>query len=349
MRSRKPAYILTSLFIASFAIIGVLAFISQKAIVKENGFSRRLLTSALIPRKHITLPVQLTKLIGRQDGKIFFQEENPYEILSTNLYLDSLHTIKLNLPADKKMGRNIRMFIHDHHLYLACRNMPAIISYDLKSGSAFNHELSGYFNQETMFSTDHFILRTKDRTSQSHLFVKLDLNKKDSLPEDNFSDRKIIGGFETAGILYYDTATKQACYTYFYQNGFICMDSNLNLTLKARTIDTTNRRNVKVARVGRSLTMKQPPQTINYNGCVFNGKLFLQSKLKADNEYELDFNENSIIDVYNLKNGDYKGSFYIPAYEGKKAHQFQVIDQKLYALFSKTIVLYDLEFIAKDL
>jgi hypothetical protein len=346
MRNRKPVYILTSLFITSFAIIGMLAFLSKKAITKKNGFSRRLLTSALIPRKQITVPTKLVKLISMQSGKIFFQEESPYEILSTNFSLDSLHAIKLHLSADKKLGTNVRMFIQDHHLYLASRDMPAIITYDLESGNAYNHVLRDYFNQETMFSTDHFILKARDRASESHRFIKLDLNIKDSIPEDNFSDRKVIGGFETSGKLYYDTATKQACYSYFYQNGFICMDSNLNLTLKARTIDTITHRDIKVARIARSLTMKQPPQLINYNGCVADGKLFLESMLKADNEYELDFNENSIVDVYSLKDGGYKGSFYLPAYKGKKAHQFQVIDQKLYALYGKTVVLYDLEFIA---
>lgn len=346
MRTRKPVYLLTSLFIASFAIIGLLAFLSKKAITKKNGFNRRLINAALIPRKQITAPAKLVKLIGLQSGKLFFQEESPYEILNTNLSLDSLQTIKLHISTDKNLESNVRMFIQDNLLYLASRNTPAIIIYDLESGNAYNHLLPDYFNQETMYSTDHFILRAGDSVSQSHRFIKLNLNKKNSIQEDNFSDRKIIGVFENAGKLYYDTATKQACYTYFYQNGFICMDSNLNLTLKARTIDTITHRNIKVARIGKSLTMKQPPQSINYNGSVADGKLFLESKLKADNEYELDFDENSIIDVYSLKDGSYKGSFYLPAYEGKKAHQFQVINHQLYALYGKTVVLYDLEFIA---
>jgi len=72
----------------------------------------------------------------------------------------------------------------------------------------------------------------------------------------------------------------------------------------------------------------------------------LRSRLKADNEYELDFNENSIIDIYSLKNGDYKGSFYIPAYKGEKALQFQVIGHQLYALHGKTVLLYDMKTIA---
>jgi hypothetical protein len=345
MKSRKPVYILTILFVASFAIIGMLAFLSKQSIEKKNGFSRRLLSSPLISHKEITLPVKLTKLIGKQDGKLFFQEDKPNEIVSTDLFLNSVQTIKIPLSPDKNLGRSIRMFLKDQLIYIACRNMPGIIIFDLKTGSLYDHTLKNYFNQEAIFSPDQFILRTKDFATQSHRFVKLNLQQKDSMAEDRFSDRKIAGGFKTAGVLYYDTATQQACYTYLYQNGFICMDTNLNLTIKARTIDTITNREIKITHVATSLTMKQPPQNINNIGDVFGGRLFLQSMLKADNEYELDFGENSVIDIYNLKNGNYSGSFYIPAYKGQKVIYFNVIDNKLYALYGKTIVLYNLDFI----
>jgi hypothetical protein len=348
MKSRKPVYILTSLFLASFAIIGILAFISKQSIEKKNGFNRRLLFSALIPQKEITLPVKLTKLIGRQDGKLYFQKDTPYEIVSTGLFLDSIQTVKIPLPPDQNLGRSIYMYLKDHYIYIACRNVPGFIIYDLSSGSLYNQPVKNYYNQEAIFSSDQFIVRAKDLTTQSHRFVKLNLQQQGSLPEDHFSDRKIIGGFKTAGILYYDTTTQQACYTYLYQNGFICMDTNLNLTLKARTIDTITNREIKVAHVGSSLTMKQPPQEVNYIGDVFAGRLFLQSMLKADNEYELDFTENTVVDIYSLKTGAYAGSFYVPAYKDHKALHFKVIDNNLYALYGKTIVLYDLSFI-KDL
>ncbi|HUP12942.1 MAG TPA: hypothetical protein VM187_12035 [Niastella sp.] len=345
MKSRKPVYILTILFFASFAIIGIQAFISKKLIDKKNGFNRRLLSSALTPQKDITLPVKLTKLIGRQNGILYFQEDKPYEIYSTNQNLDSVQTIKLPIAPDKDLGRNIYMFMKDQLIYIACRNMPGFLIYDLSSGSLDYHTVKNYYNQEAIFSPDEFIVRAKDYKTQSHRFIKFNLQQKDSMREDHFSDRKIIGGFKTAGALYYDTATQQACYTYLYQNGFICMDTSLNLTLKARTIDTVTNREIKVARVGSSLTMKQPPQEINDIGDVFAGRLFLQSMLKADNEYELDFAENSVVDIYNLRTGAYAGSFYIPAYKGQKALHFKVIDNKLYALYGKTIVLYDLGFI----
>lgn len=346
MKYFKPVYILIGLFITSFAIIGLLAFISNKALKKENGFNRRISAPTLILTKQITLPVKVTKLIGIYSGRLYFQENNPYEILSTNISLDSLKVIKLPMPIGKDLGHSTCMFLKDQLLYVACGHIPGIITYDLESGSSYSHILKTNFNQQTLISTDQFILRSKDTATQSHRFVKLNIRTRDSVMEDNFSDRKIIGGFENAGTLYYDTTTKQACYTYFYQNGFICMDSNLNLTLKARTLDTITHQNVKVARVGRSITMNQPAQKVSYNGCVSDGKLFLQSMLKADNEHELDFNENSIIDIYSLKNGDYKGSFYISAYKGEKAHQFQVIGHQLYALHGKTVLLYDMKTIA---
>jgi hypothetical protein len=348
MKRRKPVYMLLTLFIASFAIIGTLAFLSKNTTEKKNGFNRQLLSSQAKIFKQVTFPVNISWFIGMQNGKLYFQGISPYEVIYTNRNLDSIGTIKLLIPPDRKHASSFRMFLNGSYLYLSFKHIPAIIAYDLETGTANNHILPKFYSKDANISADQFILRTKDPVSQSHWFVKFDLNEKESIQEDHFSDKKIIGGFQTDGMLNFDTATKQACYSYYYQNGFICMDTNLNLTLKARTIDTITHREIKVARVASSLTMKQPPQYVNLASSVYSGKLFLQSMLKADNEYELDFNENSVVDIYSLKNGSYKGSFYIPAYNGKKTHQFQVVDQKLVALYGKRVVLYDLGFI-KDL
>ena len=346
MKSRKPVYILTSLFIASFAIIGLLAFLSKNTTEKKNGFNRNLLSAPVAVLKKTTFPVNISWFLGMHNDKLYFQGISPYEVICTDRNLDSISTIRLSIPPDQKFSAGFRMYLNGSTLYLSYKNIPAIIAYDLETGTASNHILPKFFSKDANISTGQFIIRTKDPVSQSHRFAKFDLKQTDSIMDDHFSSNKIIGGFQYDGMLNFDTATKQACYSYYYQNGFICMDTNLNLTLKARTIDTITHREIKVARVASSLTMKQPPQFVNLASSVFSGKLLLQSMLKADNEYDLDFNENSVVDVYSLKNGSYKGSFYIPAYKGKKTHQFQVVDLKLVALYGKTVVLYDLNFIA---
>ena len=237
------------------------------------------------------------------------------------------------------------MLLNGRHIYISCRNLPGILDYNLDSGSIDSYVLDKFYGKETNFAKDQFILRTIEPKTNNTFFVKLNLKREYPVIEDHFSERNGAGVFATDGLLYYDSTTHLACYTYIYQNGFICMDTNLNLKLTARTIDTITKREIKVAHVGSSYTMKQPPQIVNYLGAVAAGNLFLQSRLQADNEYSLDFTENAIIDIYNLINGAYKGSFYIPPFKGKKSHQFQVIDKTLYATYGKTVIMYDLDFI----
>lgn len=322
-------------------MITLLAFLAKNTSEKKNGFKRRLLTTVLKTRKRVTLPVSVSSIIGSQPGAIFFQDNTHYTVHRASLNLDSFKTISLPLPPNVKSNSNIRLLVNSGHIYISCRNLPGILDYHLDSGSIDSYVLEKFYGKETNFAKDQFIIRT----TKDPAFVKINLKKKDSTIEDHFSERNRESIFATDGILYYDSTTHLACYTYFYQNGFICMDTNLNLKLTARTIDTLTKRAIKVAHVGSSFTMQQPPRFVNTRGAVAAGKLFLQSMLQADNEYSLDFTENAVIDIYNLINGSYKGSFYIPPYNGKKSHHFHVINKTLYAIYGQTVIMYDLDFI----
>jgi hypothetical protein len=342
MRNKKHVILLITLFISSFGIIGLLAFLSKNTTDKKNGFTRRLLPTALQLQKQITLPITVNRIVGAQFGKLYLQGNNPYEVYSTNLSLDSLITLPISIPPDKKIKTGTRLFLEGRHLYISCRNWPAIIDYDLVSQQSSTHVVPYYYSKEARVSKDLFIVRASDRKTNDAVFVKLNMNATGVRLEDHFSTKEGNSIFSTDGILYYDAAAHLACYTYFYQNGFICMDTNLNLLVKARTIDTITKRETKIARVGHSLTMNQPPAMVNNMGAVSDGKLYLQSMLKADNELPLDFAENTVIDAYSVTNGNYIASFYIPPYKGYKPYQFTVIDKKLYAVYGKTVVVYDL-------
>jgi hypothetical protein len=342
MRSRKPVFILTCLFFASFGIIALLAFVSKHTYDKKNGFNRQLRTSTLTSRTQIAFPVPVSKIIGSQAGKLYFQGNSPYELYSTDLNGDSIMRIPLSIPSDRKLGSGFQMYLSGSQLYLSVRNKPGIIVYNLDSGNANSHELNQYFSKDAFVAKDEFILRTINRGTNDPVFIRIDLKNRQSRVEDHFSEKNGKGNFPTDGILYYDSSTHRACYTYFYQNGFICMDTNLNLLLKARTVDTVTKRQIEVVHVGSSYTMKQPPPLVNYVGSVSAGKLYLQSMLKADNELPLNFAENTVIDAYSLINGNYIASFYIPPYKGKKPYNFNIIGKKLYAIYGKAVVVYDL-------
>jgi len=345
MRNRKPTLILPVLFLLSFAIIASLAFLAKNINEKKNGFNRRLIATVLKPARLISFPVPISKVIGLQDGNIYYQANNPYEVYKTNLNGDAITRLALSISPDKKLQSGFQMYLSGHFIYVTSRNLPGIIAYDLDSSSSNTSVFNQYFSKDAFVANDQFILRTIDPQENDPKFIRIDLKNRNYREEDHFSEKNGKGNFPTDGILYYDSTTHLACYTYFYQNGFICMDTNLNLKIKARTIDTITKREIHVAHVGSSYTMKQPPQFVNYNGSVSGGKLFLQSMLQADNEFPLDFTENLVVDVYNLSNGKYNTSFYIPSRNGKKPFQFKVIDKKLYAIYGKQVVVYDLNFI----
>jgi hypothetical protein len=342
MQNKRPVVILITLFFSSFAIIAILAFLSRNITDKKNGFTRRLLASILQSHNQQTFPSTIYRISGSRAGKLYLQSDNPYTVYTTTLSLDSLTSIPLAIPPEKKINAGTRHFLYGRHLYISSRNLPGIIDYDLDSQKSSNHILPYYYTKDACFSEDQFILRANDRKTKDPLFVKINLKTPTVREEDHFSEKTGTSIFPTDGILYFDTATHLACYTYFYQNGFICMDTNLHVIVKGKTIDTVTKREIKVARVGSSLTMKQPPQFVNDLGAVAEGKLFLQSMLKADNELPLDFAENTVIDAYSVTNGNYIASFYIPPYNGNKLYQFHVIGKKLYAIYGKTVVEYDL-------
>ena len=346
MRTKKPAVLLLVLFFASFAIIALLAFLSKNTHEKKNGFNRRSLTSTLKPQKQVSFPVPVNRMIGSQAGKLYFQGNSPYEVYTTNLNGDSITRIPLYIPPNRKLQSGFQMYLNGSDLYVSNRNVPGIIVYNLDSGTSYNHEFNQYYSKDAFVGKDQFVLRTIDPHATDPIFIKIDVKNRNFREEDHFSEKDGKGNFPTDGILYYDASTHLLCYTYFYQNGFICMDTNLNLRLKARTIDTVTKRQIKVAHVGSAYTMKEPPRFVNYVGAVSAGKLFLQSMLKADNELPLDFAENTVIDAYSVTNGNYIASFYIPPYKGNKPHQFHVIDKTLYAIYGKSVVLYKLDAIA---
>lgn len=345
MRTKKPVFILIALFLSSFAIIAALAFLAKNSHEKKNGFNRRLPGTRLAAGQQVSFPVIINRLIGSYNGLLYFQGNSPYQIYTTDETLGSLKTISLSTLPDTKLNSGVRMYLQGRHLYISCRNLPGIIDYDLDTGRPYEHTLPYYYSKEACILQDRFMLRANDAQTKDPVFVTLNLRNTAARVEDHFSEKNGASGFPTDGMLYFDSTTHQACYTYFYQNGFMCLDTNLAITLKARTIDTITKKAMQIAHVGSSFTMNQPPPFVNYSGAVAAGRLYLQSMLKADNEYPLDFNENTVIDVYSLTNGAYKSSFYIPAYNGKHMHQFHVMDKKLYAIYGKTVVRYDLNVI----
>lgn len=139
---------------------------------------------------------------------------------------------------------------------------------------------------------------------------------------------------------------------YFYRGLVLCLDTNLNLKYKLKTIDTVTKAAIKIGlykeklKDGSSIsriTQTTPTELTNRYLTTYEDKIYILSGLKADNDLTTEFNKNQPIDVYSINNGKYLYSFYIPKYKEQKVNFFQIKKNKIIAIFGTNLVTFDLK------
>jgi hypothetical protein len=158
--------------------------------------------------------------------------------------------------------------------------------------------------------------------------------------------KQVDGLFCVDGMLHYNRQLNTLVYVYYYRNQFISMDTMLNVLYRGKTIDTISHARIKVAQMeaGHAITLATPPLTVNTQSCVSGNYLFVNSNLKASNEPQEHFDMASAIDVYDLRNGDYRYSFYIAHVGGKKMRNFGVTGRTLVVLHDQYAYTYDISY-----
>ncbi|QDW27245.1 hypothetical protein FFJ24_021405 [Pedobacter sp. KBS0701] len=149
------------------------------------------------------------------------------------------------------------------------------------------------------------------------------------------------GVFSRDGMFLYDQNNKRLVYLFHYFNQFLVMNDSLKLLAKEHTIDTVTKIKYKLGQLDKGeLGMASPMAIVNRKSCLEGDWLYVNSGLRADNESVNDFELNSPIDVYNVKNGKYLFSFYLPKYKGDWVTNFTISKGKLLATYKQGIVLY---------
>lgn len=75
---------------------------------------------------------------------------------------------------------------------------------------------------------------------------------------------------------------------------------------------------------------------------VYNGRLFVLPSFKADNEDDRSFRNNNVIDVYQVDDNSYEGSFYMPGIRNKKITAIRIVDGFLIAFCQNSFSIYAL-------
>jgi hypothetical protein len=148
--------------------------------------------------------------------------------------------------------------------------------------------------------------------------------------------------FSVDGMLAYSQALRHIIYVHYYKNEILHLNLDLNLVFKSQTIDTNTVVRLNTVRLGDKIVMANPPPTVNKTICVDGSLLYVQSTATAKNEVASQLMDNSVIDVYDLTDGHYKYSFYLPNFNGVPLNQFIVKGRDLHALHRELFIRYRL-------
>ena len=150
--------------------------------------------------------------------------------------------------------------------------------------------------------------------------------------------RRRCGGWESQDY------TGMLVYVYYYQNQFIVFDSNLVSKYTGHTLDTnaTVKFSVGFLDSHRKQVIAGNQQANNKRVVFAGSHLLIQSGLIAQNESPIVFSRFAVIDVFDLSDGHYQYSFYIPKPVDEAIRDFTVRNDHLYVLAGHMVFRYQL-------
>lgn len=339
-------------------VLGIIlfAYVSNFALYKasakynsnKNGFSRSHQMEYIHLTDSFAFPKGMFRIAGLTDKTLFISTLRPGYFQRVNLEtgqltIDSVSGINVppvNIYNDTK--------IDSPNIFISIGNYNRIYKGNFTTKQITDSAISPYLFIRSCFTSDTTVALCAFDTSKSkdQLFVKY-----------NFSDRKFARSNETAdngrdainndGLLRYDKKNAELLYIYFYQSRVSLFNADLSIKGTIHTVDTFNNFSTHGSMTdmgnGKSLYTNQTPKyDISSLSYVYNGKVYIISSLRADNETEEDFKNNAVFDVYDTQERKYLYSFMIPQQRKDLIRDFIVRDNKLVILYGRSISVYDL-------
>ncbi len=338
-----------AIMVLSVIIIVIIVLTSGDFKNKKNGFNRKFIDLHLKKIAILNIDDTARRISGISGNHIYMETNDPGLILQADLQLKAVKELRLPVKESEALSSLFFTFIDSPHVYIAGGNIPVIIQVNFYNDSTIYRNFSGKtFTCCAQIDPGSFVFRTYKNISGKwdQVFVKRDLLNGTAVEEKNISERKNDAGISTDGLLHYDNTSHRLIYVHYYNNSFICMDTDLNLIYKNHTIDTNETYTIAagahLAGKTSEYTNTNPVHDVNLESCVDNGMLYNNSNLIADNEDEKNFRKYSVIDTYSLLNSSYKGSFYIPADNDEKLTTFMIYKGQLFVLYPHRLVLYEI-------
>lgn len=287
------------------------------------------------------------------DGKSFYfagadglslylgNRNNPLQPLKASHRLND--TIRLYLDIDS-LGNSTaqQVRIVDRNIYLLDGNLPSILKGHLADATMRPWINGTYFLAAEPFSriSAAVMARVNDVVTLGKLSA---LAPRQRLWFPDVVEKQLDGFFASYGQLRADIEGSRIVYVYSNINKFTVLDTNMHLIYHARTIDTISMAKIKTSESKNIQTLASPPMPVNLQSRIAGNSLFIHSNIRAENETRKRFLSSAPIDVYDLDNGHYLHTFYIPNRHGEKIIDFTMMDGRTaIALYRSELIRYEI-------
>lgn len=343
MKHRLVASILL-IFAASLLIIGSLYFVSPKPNTDRNHFFRHFFSPQPIAEREIGSDRVLLRISGVYNNNLYVVTNKANELMVADLHLIS--SAYLSIPLPENHDPVFYSFIDASEVTILTRSLK--YRFDINTKQLLSDTFPVSFSKAIALSAHSFIIKKLNRvTGYPELSGYPSGHKKDFKLALATMESNTTNYFSFDGMIVYNKPGGRVCYVYFYMNKFLCLDTNLHLLYQGSTIDTcktplTRSRGINSSPSATSLSLASPPRFVNSISCLDSAHLFICSKIKADNESMDTFKSNCVIDIYNVKDGSYAGSFYIPRKQGKMLKALYMQDHILYVMYEHYLSAFNM-------
>lgn len=339
--------ILISILLFNCTIMGILYAFSDKGRPERNlSFSRTFVPGTLKTLNTMELKYNSYYIAGRTEHKIYLGNSTGFlNVISADPKLTDSSHIKISLKniEDPKFKYPF-VKIYDPYFYITDGVQPSLFRGLLGEWEAAKFmKDSAFFINALPMAPDRFIIKTMQSSSMEYTLGILG-PEYPYLKLRPLLEKQLDGVFCVDGKLHYNDSLKRMVYVYYYRNEFIVSDKDLNLIYKGKTLDTFSRVSSKSMNVnsGNRVLLSSQPRTVNKTSALTGNLIFINSNIMGSNDDEYRYLRSSVIDIFEIRNGQYLFSFYLPGFNGRAAREFIIMDHYLIALYSQYLVSYDM-------
>ena len=345
----RTLFLLLSQIVISSTLISVLYFSSEHVLHKENPFVRRFDASFATKQLDIKLQNNSLYFAGSAYNSIYLGDSKaPLHVIRYDTLLQDKRIYKIELDSSNYRFSSVQIQVRPPYFYVMDGTVPVFYKGRISDWNAHTvvSEQGYYFSKATVTDSLHLIFRTQQFATGENALGLLDFSQGIRTTLDaNLLEKQIDGFFDTDGMLNYDTATNTFVYLYYYRNQFIVTSSNLKLSYRGHTIDTTTIAKLVPTYISKTKQRKlaSPSNPVNKISNLSQNILFVNSTLRGKFEPKEMWDIASIIDVYDIKNNRYLSSFYIYSNKEAPLKDILVLGNSLYAIVGNELHKYKLK------